>query len=147
MIQWSDDPMVMAGRPGDHEGWGRKGGERDGRCVGVDRAVGRDGVGGGREGRETGGAWVWTGLGKEEGSETEGAWVWMGLWMEGKGRETGGAWVWTGLGKERGSETRGAWVWTGLDARARDGRRVGVWMENGGGRPVDGRKGTRDGDF
>ena len=49
---------------------------------------GARGAGEGREGSETGGAWVrgWGGGGKSEG------------------REMGGVWVWTGLRKEEGGE-------------------------------------------
>ena len=68
-----------------------------------------------------------------EGSETEGAWVWTGLWMERKGGEKGGAWVWTGLGKEgRGASMSVDGAADGRKGRrmggrgARDGRRVGV---------------------
>ena len=65
------------------------------------------------EGRETGGAWVWTGLGKEEGRERDGVHgCGRGLWMCGRGwggkregRETGGAW--TKLWEEEGGAVHG----------------------------------------
>ena len=53
--------------------------------------MGVDGAQYGR--RETGGAWVWMGLGREEGGERDGGGAWTGLRMEGKGREMGSVWV------------------------------------------------------
>ena len=87
---------------------GRKG-ARDGRRMGVDEAGGRkrrevhgcgrgyregrrkgarDEAKKGREGSETGGAWVWTGLGREEGGARDGgAWVWRVVAKEGRERD------------------------------------------------------------
>ena len=94
---------------------GRKGGERDGRRMGLGREdggerdgrrMGGDGAGEGRWGSETGGARVGMGLGREDGGE--------------RGREARG-WRRDCRGKMEGSETGGAWVGTGL------GREDGGW--------------------
>ena len=67
------------------------------RCLGsrlVASAAGERGkayvVGDGREGSETGGAWMGMGLGREDG-----------------GSETGGAWMGTGVGREEGRKDGG----------------------------------------
>ena len=75
--------------------WTRLGEGRDGKCMGVDGAIGKaEGRGRetrakkGREGSETGGAWVWTGLGREEGGARDGgAWVWRVVAKEGRERD------------------------------------------------------------
>ena len=115
-------------------GWGRKGGERDGRhgcgrgCGWKERDARRDARGcgwGWGEGRGADGAgerrevdgcgrgrgercMSVDGAGEGRGGERDGRWVWTGLWMEGNGRETGGAWVWTGLWRE-GAKWNEAW--------------------------------------